>query len=30
MGYASSMSLVLFVIILLMTLLNTKINQADI
>ena len=30
MGYASSMSLVLFVIILLMTLLNTKINKADI
>lgn len=30
MGYASSMSLVLLVIILLMTLLNTKINKADI
>ncbi len=30
MGYASSISLVLFVIILLMTLLNTKINKADI
>ena len=30
MAYASSMSLVLFVIILLMTLLNTKINKADI
>ena len=30
MGYASSISLVLFVIILLMTALNTKINKADI
>lgn len=30
MGYASSMSLVLFVIILLMTVLNTKINKAEI
>ena len=30
MGYASSMSLVLFVIMLLMTVLNTKINKAEI
>ena len=30
MGYASSISLVLFAIILLMTVINTKINKADI